>query len=96
MSTEQFYMRSEDWQGRPQEENRDIIERQLIPKLSKHAALLRSGSGIELDAAEEEFWIQKIAREKTTKAPKSLGCFLVTLFLAIAIIHVLFVTSFFF
>lgn len=94
LSTEQFYMRSNKWKAKSPEENRSLIERDIIPILVEKANLLRSRSKISFE--EEDYWMARIAKGKKQKVPKTFVFFLFALFSAVAIILFLFLRHFVF
>jgi uncharacterized membrane protein YvbJ len=95
LSTEQYYLKSDDWKNRTPKDNIDFISSNLVQRLVYASEQLKSGMKDVFDPEEEVFWIRKIVREKKVKMPWSLGCFLAALYIISATIVVLFFKVFF-
>jgi hypothetical protein len=91
MSTEQYYMRSNDWEARTPVENAHVIETEIIPNLIEKASILSDRREVVFNPEEESYWTQRIRAEKQRKPPKSFGCFLVTLYVIIGVVVILFI-----
>jgi len=96
MSTQGYYMRSKECNARTPEENRSLIEREIIPNLLDTASRLRRGEPVTFDTDDEQYWVKEIAAGRRQERPKSLiGC-LVALYSIIIILVILFLKVVFF
>ncbi len=96
MSTEQYYLRGEEWAHKTPAQNTDHIEKEIVPKLIAQASALRGGKTINFAPDEEDHWVRRFSAAKPQKPPKSLLLFLAVLYALVIGVAVFFLKHFFF